>query len=338
MNTKKNIKKNRFNPKIKVFIILLFFAAIYWFFTSLSEKYVYATHYDVNYTNIPKGLLFQNTPSDRIQAQIEATGFEILSHKLNNKSLTFDLSNFKHTKDYAYYYLLNKDLYNIQKQVHATKLVTFEKDSLIVYLGNLKSKKVPVISKVQLFFKSGFKLTENLLITPDSLSISGPEKYIDNIQSIKTTTEKIVDIQKDFNVEIPLLITEKELEKVSYETLSVRLSGKVAKFTEGIIELEIKLPQIPEGVKMELFPKTAIIKYAVTFENYKKIDSSSFYLTCKYPGKNYLDKKKLDLFLLKKPDFIKNFTIEPTKTTYLIQYLESDNKIKPEVNQGDIPN
>lgn len=332
MNAKKNIERIRTNPKIKVFLVLLFLSAVYWFFTSLSEKYIYQTTYTINYTNIPENLLFQNTPSNQIQVQIEATGFEILSHKLRTKSLSFDLSEFKTFKKYSYYYLPNKQIHSIQKQIKKTQLIHFNQDSLIVFLGNLKTKRVPIISQVQLSYKSGYKLTTKLLIVPDSLTIKGPEKYINNINSIQTSTQELIDINQDFNITTPLLLPKKELDKLSFDVTEVKLIGEVSKFTEGTLELDIHLPQIPENVHMELFPKIATIKYEVTFDNYQKIDSTSFHLTCKYPTENSRSKKKLELFLSDKPDFIKEYTIKPQEVTYLIRHLKSKENLNSPTN------
>lgn len=324
MQAKKNINKIKVSPKIRVFVVLLFLAAIYWFFTSLSEKYTYFTYYSINYTNIPENLLFQNTPVTNVEVQIEASGFEILGHKLKSKELQFDVSDFNALGDYKYFYLPNRQIHTIQKQLKDIKLLHFNKDSLIVYLGNLKTKKVPIISHVKLNFKPGFKLTEQLQIVPDSIEVNGPEKFIDSIHDIKTKSEKRNDINADLNFEIDLLLPNSEKKELSFETSKVRLIGKVAKYTEGTMELPIKLPLLPEGVKMELYPKSAVVKFEVSFENYQKIDTTSFRLTCKYPIDSINKDETLELLLSKKPSFVKEYSIEPQKVTYLIQQVKSD--------------
>lgn len=322
MNAKKKINKIKMKPKIRVFLILLVLAAFYWFFNSLSEQYNYLTSYEITYENIPEDLLFQSKPSDQILVQIEATGFEILGHKLQSKNLVFDVSEFKSLGNYKYYYLPNNHKFKIQKQRKDLNIVQFNKDSLIIYLGNLKTKKVPIISAVQLSFKPGFKLEEELQIQPDSIYIKGPEKYIDSIHFIKTNALDKNNINSNINLEIPLLLPTDQDNKLVFETSTVALKGKVAKYTEGTKELTIALPLLPEGVKMELYPKIAIIKYEVSFENYQKIDADSFVLTCDFPTDHVNTDEAISLYLSKKPEFIKEYTIEPEKVTYLIQQLK----------------
>lgn len=324
MNAKKNIKKIKMKPKIRVFLMLLVLAAFYWFFNSLSEQYHYQTSYEITYNNIPADLLFQSKPFDQIQVQIEATGFEILGHKLKSKNLVFDVSDFKSLGNYKYYYLPNNQKNKIQKQLKDLKILHFNKDSLIIFLGNLKTKKVPIISDVQFSFKPGFKLEDKLLIQPDSIFIKGPEKYIDSIHFLKTNAMEKNDINSDINLEIPLLLPTDQDNKLIFETSTVSLIGKVAKYTEGTKELTIVLPTLPDGIKMELYPKVASIKYEVSFENYQKIDDNSFVLSCDFPTDDVNTDEAVSLYLSKKPEFIKEYTIEPEKATYLIQQLKTN--------------
>jgi len=322
MTAKKNMKYFRINSKARVFLILLVLAAIYWFFTSLSEKYIYLTSYKINYINVPENLLFQNTPSQQIQVQIEATGFEILAHNLKSKSLTFDVSEFNSAGNYKYYYLTNNQKHTIQKRLNDIKLIQFSKDSLIVFLGNLKSKKVPIVSEIKLNFRPGFKLSEILEIKPDSITIKGPEKFIDDIYEIKTNVIEKNDIYSDINLEIPLLLPTNQENKLVFDSSKVTLFGKVAKYTEGTKVLPIELPTLPDGIKMELYPKVATIKYEVSFENYQKIDSTSFIITCDYPMDSLKHDEAINLYLSKKPKYINEYSIEPQEVTYLIQQIK----------------
>jgi len=319
MTAKENINRIKSNPKIRLFLVLLFLSAIYWFFTSLSERYSYKTFYDINYKNIPKDLYFQRTPPNFISVQIEATGFEIISQKIFPNSISFDVSLFKHLEKYKYYHKPNKNNYTTRNQTNGTVIKSFIDDSIFVYLGKLKTKKVPIISNVTLSFKAGYKLSSNLQIQPDSLVIKGPEKFVDSIKSIQTITQALENIETDIDFKVDLRLPNKGLNRTDFNISKIALKATVAKFTEGTMELPIKLPKPPEGKIIELFPKMATIKYEVAFENYQDIDSKSFTISCKYPNDST---KTLKLSLINKPNYIKNYTIEPKEVTYLIQKLK----------------
>ncbi|HIP49131.1 MAG TPA: YbbR-like domain-containing protein [Lutibacter sp.] len=319
MTAKENINRIKSNPKIRLFLVLLFLSALYWFFTSLSEVYTYKTFYTIKYNNLPENLYFQQTPPDLIPTQIKATGFEIISQKIFPNSVSFDVGLFKSLGNYKYYYKPNKQDYFANNQTNETIIESFISDSIFVYLGKLKTKKVPIISKVTLAFKAGYKLSSNLQILPDSIVVKGPEKFVDSIKSIKTKTQTLENIDTDINYEVDLKLPKKGLNITNLNISKIVLKASVAKFTEGTMELPIILPKAQDGKILELFPKTAVIKYEVTFENYQDISSKSFTISCSYPKDST---KTLDLVLIKKPNFIKNYTIDPKEVTYLIQQIK----------------
>lgn len=316
MTAKENIDKIKRNPKIRLFLVLLFLSAVYWFFTSLSEKYPYKIFYNITYTNLPKDLFFQQQPPKIIPVQIKATGFEIIRQKIAPNSITFDLRKFKPLNNYKYYFQPNKQKYLSDNQLKHSEITQFVTDSVFVFLGKLKRKKVPIISNVEFVFKPSYKIRNRLQIQPDSVLIKGPVRVLDSINSIQTIAKSFTNIDKDFDFEVDLVRPKKDIKTISFDILKAHLKAEVTKFTEGTIELPIKLPKTPKGKSIELFPRTATIKYEVAFDKYQDINENSFTISCDFPKDSI---KKLDLFLESKPNFIQNYSIQPKKVSYLIQ-------------------
>lgn len=318
MTTKENINRIKSNPKIRLFLVLLFLSAFYWFFTSLSEKYSYRILYNINYTSIPENLFFQKTPPDLIPIQIEATGFEIIKQQIFPNSVSFDMSLFKPLGNYKYYFEPNKQKFSSQSKTDNTTLKQFLTDSIIVYLGRFKTKKIPIISKVQLAFKPSFKLRNELQILPDSLLVKGPEQFVDSLNSIQTAVVVVNDIEQDLHLEVDLILPKSSVNRTYFSTSKVQLKANVAKFTEGTMVLPIIFPKLPDGKKIELFPKNVKITYEVAFDQYQKINQDSFKVRCTSPNDS-IESKTLDLELIKKPHFVTNYSLHPKEVTYLIQ-------------------
>jgi hypothetical protein len=316
MTARKKIATLKTNKKIKVFLIFLLLSSLFWFFSTLSDDYSYLTEFSLKFKDVPKNMVFQKPPSKSILAQIETSGFTILGHKLSNKELTISFDEFKHSKDYTYYYLPGNHITRLQKQLSDTKIIRFTQDTITIYLGKLKTKKVPVKLNVNLLFKPGFKLTEKLIVNPDSIAITGAEKIIDSIKSISTESSKIVEIDKHFEERLTL---KSPSDKIDLEKTNCIVSGEVAKFTEGSVEVPIQINNLPKNIQIELFPKTAVINYEVTFENYPKINDKSFVVSCDYLKNNTKNKEMLPLKVTKKPDYITNFSIQTKEVNYLIK-------------------
>ena len=318
MKAKYNKTTLKINRKIKVFSVFLLLSALFWFFSALSDKYTYLTEFSIAYKNIPSHLIFQEPPSTEIEAQIYTTGFKILSHKLTTKTINIDVATFSLKDNNTYYYLPNNQLPVLQKQLSETEITHFNTDSLLIYLGRLITRKIPIKSTIKLDFKPGYKLTENLNIKPDSILIKGPDKIIDSIEYIHTIDDEINLIDEDFSKTVDLILPFKN-KAVSFKTKQAILTGKVAKFTQGQIEVPIKIIGLPEYIQMELYPKTAKVVYQITFENYQKITKKSFIISCNYPVKTEEGKTVLPLIVTHKPNFITDYSIQPKEVTYLLK-------------------
>ncbi len=319
MNARKKIEQFRQNPRIKMFLVFVLLSFIYWFFSALSEPYFYDTSYKLTFKDLPDSLFFQKEPPREIKVQVNASGFEILWHKFFPKNVTFSVSDFHKQGKYRYYIVTDKLLNKIDAQDRSVRMMRFQKDSLLLYLGNLIRKKIPVKPELQLQFTPGYKLTEALAVEPDSVLVKCPEIFIDTILQISTIHKSITGIQKDFSVKIPLQISHNNKYKIQYLPEEVRIHGSVSKFTQATKEVPIVYPDIGKSLKLELFPKKALITYEVAFEHFKQIDAGSFVLTCQNPMEKKDSSDVLDLYLLKKPDFIKRYSINPTSVNFLIK-------------------
>ncbi len=303
------------NQNNKVFLLFLLLSALFWFFSTLSENYSYLTQFNLHYRDIPEDLVFQQAPVPQISAQIEASGFTILSHKLSAKNLNLSFTQFKSGKNGNYYFLPNHRIPNLQKQLSDTKIIRFIPDSITIFLGKLTTKKVPVLADLKLRFKPGYKLTKSLLIKPDSLLITGPQTAIDTIQSVPTIQLKIEDIDTDFEKEILL---NKLPEKIKINSKKVTIKAKVGKFTQGSIEVPIQINHVPKGVQIVLFPKTVQVNFEVTLEDYAKVTNKSFTISCDYPLKD-TNNTLLNLKITKKPDYVSKANLQVQSVNYLIK-------------------
>ncbi len=297
------------NRKIRSFLSFLFLSTLFWFITALSSSYTYLATYNLVYTNLPKNLKFQTKPQSEALIHIKATGFRILSHKLFQKDLILDVSNFKKKGKYAYFFLPNQALPLLQKQVNNESLLYFKKDTLTLSLGVLKSIKIPVLADVDLEFKPGFRVKGDLVVVPDSIVIKGSERTLDSIYYIKTKRQKILKLDQDFTKRIPL---ELPSEALSYSQTEIEIIANVSKFTEG----ELEVPVLFEGFEVEQNSTKIKLKFQVAFEDYSKLDPSSFKLVSEFP-KDTISGKKAKIRLVKQPDFVSEITMFPKTVPYM---------------------
>lgn len=288
-----------------------------WLLINLSKEYVTKITYYINYEKLAQDKILQEEPLNKVEFLIKGNGFKLFSANLSSKKLVFNLDKLK-TKNNSDFYLLTKEKErDIQKQLSSgLELVDILKDTLKFKLGTLKTKVVPVVPNVNLKYKLGFGL-EKIKVTPDSILISGPELQINKIKRINT--QKVTFEEVNENVQVQLELESTVLgEKVKLNKQSVGVDVYVDKFTEGSVEVPIKIINNPKNVGFNTFPKKVKITYRVGLKNYNKISADLFNVICDYKFTEQENLSYLVPKLTNSPELISLVRIYPQKIDFLL--------------------
>ena len=313
-----NQKNNKSNKLYYTFILFSFLSVIFWFMTKLSKEYDSSIKYPVSYINLPSNKLLQEKPSEYIDVRIKATGFKLISSKVSPRKLTIDASNIYGKSLTNYYLLLSQQKLSVQKQLNTgVKVAYFIKDSVHFKLGVLNQKKVIVKLISDLLFEEGFELNNSISIQPDSILLTGPKLTLDTISFVSTGLLQ----KKELNVSINEFLDIKEFNpdsNVSAEKDKVLITASVERFTEGSVEVPIKVINIPDGKQINTFPKFVKVTYRIAISNFNKIDSSTFLIECDYGISENNNLPYLIPKLIGSSSMIKNARISPQKIDFLI--------------------
>ena len=313
-----NQKNNKSNKLYYTFILFSFLSVIFWFMTKLSKEYDSSIKYPVSYINLPSNKLLKEKPSEYIDVRIKATGFKLISSKVSPRKLTIDASNIYGKSLTNYYLLLSQQKLSVQKQLNTgVKVAYFIKDSVHFKLGVLNQKKVIVKLISDLLFAEGFELNNSISIQPDSILLTGPKLTLDTISFVSTCLLQ----KKELNVSINEFLDIKEFNpdsNVSAEKDKVLITASVERFTEGSVEVPIKVINIPDGKQINTFPKFVKVTYRIALSNFNKIDSSTFLIECDYGISENNNLPYLIPKLIGSSSMIKNARISPQKIDFLI--------------------
>jgi len=311
-----SLKNNR---KTKVFIFFLILTSIIWMLIELSKTYTSSAVFKVEYKNLPADKLLQYKPISELQVAFKAPGCNLLKYKLIRHKLTLSLNNIS-KRNNTYYILPNRQISNLNGQLSVgTDLIRVLNDTIFIEIGNNVSKKVPVITDVEIKFKLGYNLTEKLNVIPDSVIITGPEKFIDSIEEIKTVHAKLNDIHESIDVNVELIKIDK-VKNVILSDSEIKITGEVDKFTEGSFTYPVVIINEPEGLKINPFPKQIEVVYQVGLSNFNKITENSISIVFDY--KQYENDTLLQFLtpiIKQKSDYISSLKINPDQIEFLIQ-------------------
>ncbi len=311
-------KKLKLNFKLKTFLVFLSLSIVFWSLIKLSKTYVADVEFDVAYSSLSVDKTIQNKPITQVTASIESTGFNLLSYKIKNKKLNFGLQNLVHKKGNKYYYLPNHHLLDLKSQLDIeTTIVRIVQDSILVVLGKNKTKKIPIKLDADIQFKLGYNFAEKIALTPQYITIIGPEEQLDTIDEIKTNKLILSEVSSEVNKKISLNIS--KYEGLSFSDSEVLVAIKVDKFTEGTLSVPFKIVNLPKEYSITTFPTKVNVIYQVGLLNFNKITSKNFEVICDYNeskdnGLSYLIPK-----IVEKTSLITSVKIVPNKIEYLIE-------------------
>ncbi len=311
----KNRKERRLT-KIKTFLFFLLLATIFWMLTKYSNEYTQSIISKINYTNLPPDTTLDAQNISEISFDVVANGFEFLIFTIKKPTLNIDVSRY-YSKENKVAVIPNNELKKlITNQLERNILVrNISVNNLQIYLNPLQSKKVKVVSNLEITFKPGYKSIKPYVVKPDSVLIKGPNKFIDTIQFLQT--EKLVLQDVDENIEKQIALLNPLEKEITINPPQVNLKIPITETLQNTFEVPITVANVPNGVSFKILPETVSVTFTTTADTFKEITPASFTLTADYNAR-VKDENTIPVSVSKSPKNVFDLTIEPSRINFLI--------------------
>lgn len=307
--------------KLYIFLICLGIAVFIWLMIKLSGEYYSNVSYPFRFTNIPAGKLMVENVDSTLSLKLKANGLQLFSIKYfkDHPTVNIDLNRVKlHRCRYKYgSYVLTSSLksYIINQLEIADKIISVLPDSLFFVMENSEKKMSAVKTDLSISFKKQYYQYGDIVLTPDSVLISGLLSMIDTINFIKTKKIELSGLDK--NVDIDIEIVKPLISKnIKYSTDKINVKIPVENYTESSIDLPII--QVGDSIrKIKTFPAKVTITYMVALKDFDRVDKSMFLAGVDCSKINAVN-KILNVKLLRQADFVKVTEIFPENVEYII--------------------
>ena len=301
---------------LKTFSFFLGFSAIIWVVVQFSKEYTEVIELPISYINLPKDKILVGDTPKTLDLRIRDRGFYISWNRVFPQKITIDISDANEEGNFLIYDLqLQKTSILSQLNLDYEKVDVLQKNIKLSF-EQRAVKKVAVLSSIDLSFAVGYSALEEIKLQPDSVMLSGPATILDTLNTIKTKSIKINNISNDINGKVKLETA--NLNEVSLFQEEVNYSIRTEKFTEGKVEIPIKLLNVPEGTNVVIFPKEVVVFYQVSLNDFEKIDSSSFQIAVDFNNAQDSD-GFLIAQILEKPNQVNNIRLNEKKIQFVIK-------------------
>lgn len=275
--------------------------------------------FDLEFVNVPEGYLFEKASKNQVQVRLRAGGFQFLNFNFRNKKVFVDLSQLEKKTETTFYATSVVYRKQIEKQLPKTMdLLEIDQDTLYFEMLPVVTKKVPVQTRVELDLAKNYLLDGKLIITPDSVAITGPTEEIDSITSIATNKLVLPDVASSFSEDVELLQSPK-LENTSYEYYRVNIKGEIARFSEKVFKLPIKKINMPKNVELRTFPEEVSVLCKAKIKRLKEIQEADFQVVLDYKAVKATEDNTVAVKLVKEPKGLHSAKLMEDKVEFIIK-------------------
>jgi len=322
-----NLIKHKFDRRFVIFLFFFFISFFLWFIQALNKNYITEISQKVNFTGTYDTIIIQNQKQlpEALTLKVEAKGFDLLNYslKLSHKkiNLLFQNLNFipKQPGDSIHYYFYTNTLKNVfQSQISNNfKLLEIYPDTLSFNFTRYTYKDVVVNTKIALKYAQGFRLKGNISISPQIVRLYGPDFIVNAIDTIYTQTPQIDELSNDLDIKTRLEIPE----RTKINTNLVVIKAHIAQFTEFSQKFKPKLINVPDSLRIILFPNEIQTKYQIYIEDISKQKINQLDIIADF--KNIKNNQLILKAKVLNPKIL-NFSFSPTMVKYIVEKKNID--------------
>ena len=302
--------------RVSVFVTCLVLAVVAWLVVTFSRTYNFKVKQVLAYKNAPKKRAFHSLQSDTVDVTVKGTGWQMLVSKMNsmNSAIKVDLRSL----EYQDYLLLSEQIRAINRsKEYKHEIVAFDPDTLYFDFSHRRVKRVPIQLAMKLKYQQQFSQSDDIIITPRYITISGPSNVIDKITSWKTDSLKAENVSESISTRIKLAPVKEG--NIGIYPNSVQVKIPVAEFTEKTIEVPVKLVNNREYYRVNLLPKKVKVTFTTALNKYAGMNEEFFEAEVDLNMWKSYGYKMLPVKITQLPDYCKVVKIEPQNVDFIIK-------------------
>jgi hypothetical protein len=224
-------------------ILAILIAITLWFVANLQHDVEKNIMIDVNYTNLPKGLIIVNNPPEKLNIRVRGPRSQLSSLSSKDMVFTIDLSNL--TTGTSMFEIRTDQLIP-PRDVQVTGISPSEINLDVDKLAQKRVSVEPVLEPPD----DGYEIEGRPQVTPETVVIRGPEKLLRTIKSVGTDPVSLKGEKSKFSIEVPIRPPYSLVEIEGGNTVKVTIDIKEKIMEKEFNNLDINFINF-DGMKFE---------------------------------------------------------------------------------------
>ena len=165
-------------------------------------------------------------------------------------------------------------------------------------------------------FLTQYQVYGDIALEPSMVEITGAKSMLDTITEVQTELLSKIDLKEGFSQKA-LLSMDSYKGRVITNTESIKVDVQIEKYTEGIVEAEIKIANLPSEYSINTFPSKVNIRYLVALRDYEAVQNDYYSVKADF-AKERVNPNKLNLEVNEISRNVDVISIEPNKVEFII--------------------
>lgn len=310
-----NLNKTQ-RRKLSIFAKCVIFSFLAWALFAVSSNYVYTIKTSMQYVNAPDNRAFHPLQSDTVNVRLEANGWQLLfsSFQSTAEVIQVDLSGLRSRN----WVVLANQLGFINRQFPANKrVISVSPDTLYFDFSKQTERKVPVKALHRLQFQKQYDIIDELRVSPEFVTITGPLDDVVQIEQWETDTIRASNVNGDLHTVVHLKHNQRA--NISVYPTAVEVDIPVGEVTEKILEVPLKVENGNQFSSVKLLPGKVRLTVMVSLRDFTKVTAGAFEAVVNMDDWVEDDIKNLPVIITKKPEYCKMVRVEPQNIDFFVR-------------------
>lgn len=307
--------------KLITFLFFVLVSTAFWFVRSLGQQYETNVTYPVKYTDFPENKVLIGDIPQKLILRVRASGFSILKCRLNLNiiPLRFNVNSYamNNIGQDTYVVITGNIRDMLSEELDQIKILNISPDTLFFRLTDIVTKKVPVMPALKMherFYQKQFTRNGTILMSPDSITVSGPDNVVNATHFIFTQPIYFTNLTDTVTTYCKL----EPVKSLTYSVQKVKVIIPVDRFTEVENNLPVQTVNVPDSLTMIAIPGQVKVTYHICLSNYQQMLHNPLLPRINYKDISQLHSGRLTVFLADTPSVISNVRFNPHEIEFLI--------------------
>jgi YbbR domain-containing protein len=246
--------------KIIAFSIALFFAFCLWMIVNLNRDFTVTIQVPIQLSTLSDDLIVSSEVPSSVSVNLSGEGWKLISIYRNPPGITINAESRQ---------------VNLPEQIRSQvsafsdlNILQVEPSQLEIETERKATKRVPVANRVNITFRDQFGLLNEPVIVPDSVTVTGAESALAELNEWETEETELSNISRSVERNIRL---KPGSSGISVEPQTVTLIADVTEFTEAEQRVPIRTRNLPSGRAVSYNPSSITIRFDVPIDQYSNI-------------------------------------------------------------------